>query len=187
MSASLPGPAVPQPSFEQLAAWMASMSLDYRNQAHVAQARQVYQTRQAQMAGPYPTYTTGTTGLPTNTTRGIVRTEVRGIFVSGLDFKARQKDIEKHFRQAGEIVKIELQKDSAGKSKGNATILYTTAEDAQEAIEMFDRKKFMSMQLRVRPDREATVIAPPPQASAGAQQRANMEPTIVNGSQVCSA
>lgn len=192
VSAPAPPPTMPQPTFEQLAAWMATMSLDYRNQAHVAQARQVYQTRQAQMQQAYPTYTTGTTGLPTNTTRGLVRTQARGIFVSGLDFKARQKDIERHFRQAGEIVKVELQKDAAtGKSKGNATILYTNAEDAMEAIEMFDRKKFMSMQLRVRPDKETTVVAPPPQqpsAGAGAQRRTttNMEPTIVNGSQVCT-
>ncbi|EME78010.1 uncharacterized protein MYCFIDRAFT_79248 [Pseudocercospora fijiensis CIRAD86] len=185
VSAPVPPPAMPQPTFEQLAAWMATMSLDYRNQAHVAQARQVYQTRQAQIqASQYPTYTTGTTGLPTNTTRGLVRTQARGIFVSGIDFKARQKDIERHFRQAGEIVKLELQKDaSTGKSKGNATILYTNAEAAQEAIEIFDRQKFMSMQLRVRPDKETTVVAPPPQASAGAQRRTNMEPTIVNGSQ----
>ncbi|KXT16081.1 hypothetical protein AC579_7126 [Pseudocercospora musae] len=190
VSVPAPPPAIPQPTFEQLAAWMANMALDYRNQAHVAQARQVYQTRQAQMhSSQYPVYTTGTTGLPTNTTRGLVRTQARGIFVSGLDFKARQKDIERHFRQAGEIVKVELQKDtSTGKSKGNATILYTNAEDAQEAIEMFDRRMFMSMQLRVRPDKETTVVAPPPQASAGAQRRTtNMEPTIVNGSQIREA
>ena len=120
-------------------------------------------------------------GMPINTTHGAVRTEARGIFVSGLNYKARTKEVEAVFRRAGDVIRCELQKDrSTGKSKGNATIQYASAAEVQQAIDMFDGKMYMNMRLEVRKDKEATVVSPPP-----AQASRSSEPIIVNGSQVC--
>ena len=120
-------------------------------------------------------------GTPVNTVNGHVLTESRGVFVSGLNYKARTKEIETLFSQAGEISKCELQKDpGTGKSKGKATIQYASAASAQKAIAMFDSKSYAGMKLKVRPDTERTVISPPPSRVSKSN-----EPIIVNGSRVC--
>lgn len=203
----------------QIAQNMASLSLNYQDPAHVqryrelcyerqvqiqqAQAVQRLQLQQQQPPPPppqqrqYQTWATNERGIPVNASQGYVRTEARGVFVSGLNFKARAKDIENHFKKAGTIMRIDVPKDAkTDKSKGNATIQYSSVEEAQRAIRMFDKQKFMDMRVVVRPDRETTAVSVPPTSSstdgnavAGASQasmRTNTEPTIVNGSQVGS-
>ncbi|KAK4549130.1 hypothetical protein LTR36_007587 [Oleoguttula mirabilis] len=134
-----------------------------------------------QQAARLPVYALSSTGTPINTSHGTVRTEARGIFVSGLNYKARTKEVEAYFRRAGEVTKCELQKDpSSGKSKGNAMIQYASAAEAQRAIDIFHGTPYMTMRLNVRRDKEATAVSPPP-----AQASRSSEPIIVNGSQVC--
>jgi RNA recognition motif-containing protein len=151
------------------------------------QARQAQQWQQQQQASQFPLYASNATGTPINISQGIVRTECRGIFVNGLNYRARREDIEKHFSKAGDIIRVDLQKDStSGKSKGNCTIQYARAESAAEAIKIFHGREFMSMRLNVRKDKEATAINAPSAGNARSTHagRANMEPIIVNGSQV---
>ena len=146
-----------------------------------ALARQQQATQQP--ASQQPVYVSTSIGTPVNASAGVVRTESRGIFVSGLNFKARTRDIESFFGKAGKILKCDLQKDSAtGKSKGNATVQYASAEDARKAVQIFDGQKFMSMRLNVRPDREATAVVPPAASNSSQASRSNAEPIIVNGS-----
>jgi len=148
----------------------------YQQQYQQAARAQVAASQQ--QAARSPVYALSSSGTPINTSNGTIRTEARGVFISGLNFKARTKDVEGVFGRAGEITKCELQKDaSTGKSKGNATIQYSSAVEAQQAIEMFNGKSYMSMKLTVRRDKEATAISPPP-----AQAGRNNEPIIVNGS-----
>lgn len=132
----------------------------------------------------YPVYTMNSTGAPINTANGVVRVEARGIFVSGLDFKARTRDVEAYFSKVGELVKCEIQKDpQTGKSKGNATIKYASAEAAQRAIKTFNGRQFMKMTLNVRLDRDQTPITSPAAAGTSSQPaRSSNEPIIVNGS-----
>lgn len=170
---------------------MAALSLNPQDPTHVARFQQMYYARQAQAAQmqqqqqmAYPVYTMNATGAPVNTVNGVVRVEARGIFISGLNFKARTKDVEAYFSKVGDIVKCEVQKDpQSGKSKGNATIKYASSEAAQRAIRTFHGKPFMQMTLNVRFDKDQTPITSPPAAgTSGQPARSSNEPTIVNGS-----
>jgi hypothetical protein len=146
------------------------------------QQQQQYQAMQVQAGATRTatTYAVPPSGLPVNTSNGSIRTEARGVFVSGLSYKAKSRDIEAVFSRAGEISKCEVQKDAAtGKSKGKATIRYASAAGAAQAISMFDKKKFMGMEISVRADTDRTVISPPPGAS---NARTNGQPIIVDGS-----
>ncbi|CAK3963280.1 RNA-binding domain-containing [Lecanosticta acicola] len=205
---SMPLPV--QANEQQIIAAMQRLQLNPQNPNHRAQFAQVVNAHFAQESQPppqarppppmshtsppplppqaYPLYITNTTGAPVNAAHGLIQTEARGIFISNLSFKSTEGEIEQYFSKPGKIVKIDLQKDANGKSKGNATIQYATAEAAQDAVRMYHRREFMKMVLKVRADRERTAInAPAQQAKGGAQQqkvgRRGEEPTIVNGSQ----
>ncbi|KAK0927962.1 hypothetical protein LTR48_003286 [Friedmanniomyces endolithicus] len=94
---------------------------------------------------------------------------------------ASTKDVEALFRKAGEISKCEMQKDKATeKSKGKATIRYSSAAGAQQAITMFNEKKYFDMLLKVILDAEKTVVSPP----ATSQSSCSTQPIIIDGSQV---
>ncbi|KAK5126256.1 hypothetical protein LTR85_010491 [Meristemomyces frigidus] len=187
-------PAMPPVQAAQAAMMQAMANLQLAPQdprlqdpRYIAWYQQYQQTVRAQAAASQqqaarlPVYALSSSGMPVNTTHGHVRTEARGIFVSGLNYKARTKEIEAVFRRAGEVTKCELQKDSStGKPKGNAMIQYASAAEAQQAIDMFNDRMYMNMRLKVRPDKEPTVVSPPP-----AQASRSSEPIIVNGSQVC--
>lgn len=135
-----------------------------------------------------------TTGTDVNVGRGAVQTEVRGVFISSIDYNAKSEDILRHFGRAGRIVKCQLLKDPVtNKSKGNATVQYSNAKDAKKAVNMFNNEKWMSMRLKVRLDRDyVAVCAPTPSTSRSSatasssrsvqQGRISAEPIIVNGS-----
>lgn len=144
-----------------------------------------------------PNYVSNTAGLPVNRSEGVVPTEYRGIFVGGLDYSARSKDITSCFKHAGNIVKCDLQKDATtGKFKGNAIIQYTTAKEARTAVKMFNEQKFMGMRIKVRLDKDSVPVTTSPTSSTSSgsssgsaapsyemqQSRSNAQPIIVNGS-----
>jgi hypothetical protein len=143
-----------------------------------------------------PMYVSSSTGTHVNVSQGAIKTEVRGIFVSNVDYKATSKDLQRYFGRAGEIVKCQLQKDPAtGRSKGNATVQYAVAKDAQNAVRMFNSEKYMDMRLKVRLDKEPVAVGMPSAGSSSSrtkgtasngrsvqQSRNNAEPIIVNGS-----
>ena len=130
---------------------------------------------------PIPSYVTTSAGTPINVAGGALLTQHRGIFVSGLPYKAKEKDIREYFSRAGKIAKFDVPRDcSTGKLKGIAAVEYTTPIHVQRAIDMYDGKPFMQRTLHVRPDRESNSVAMPDSLS---------EPLIVNGSstkQVCT-
>lgn len=131
-------------------------------------------------------YAFSASGVPINVGNGAVVTETRGIFVSNLPFKARLREIETYFGKAGTITKCDLPTDAAtGRPKGTATITYASASDARAAVRRFNNTTFMSMPLHVRADKETTPLRPPPmQQQQRPPVRRNVEPIIVNGSQV---
>ncbi|EMD00036.1 hypothetical protein BAUCODRAFT_128698 [Baudoinia panamericana UAMH 10762] len=150
---------------------------------HHQPSRAAWRAHQAANSQPYsPTpYAISSTGTPINVVNGTVRTEARGVFVSGLKFGAQGKDVEALFSRAGRVVKCEMQKDaSTRRPKGSATILFASAVEARQAIELFHRKTYMNMTLLVREDKERTAISPP----IASQASRSSEPVIVNGSQV---
>lgn len=138
-------------------------------------------------------YISSSTGNLVNVRDGAIRTEIRTIFVGNIDYKATSKELQRFFGRAGEILKCQIVKDSAGKSKGSATVEYKTAGDADNAVRMFNDEKFMSMRLKVRLAKEAVAVSTPAANSSRAsgqtvagrsaqQSRNSTEPIIVNGS-----
>lgn len=136
-----------------------------------------------------PVYVTNVTGPPVNTVHGVARTETRGVFVQGLNFKTKSKDIEKLFGKAGTIVNCDIHLDNKGKAKGSATIEYTTTDEALTAVKSLDGFRWQGRMLRVRTDREPVVISPPPSnaASSSTQHDEQSGPIIVNGSNIRKA
>ena len=158
-------------------------------------AQQMVNPTQVARYSQAPMYVSSSTGTHVNVSQGAIKTEVRGIFVSNVDYKASSKDLQRYFGRAGEIVKCQLQKDPAtGKSKGNATVQYAVAKDAQNAVRMFNSEQYMGMRLKVRLDKEPVAIGMPSAGSSSRtngsagngrtvqQNRNNAEPIIVNGS-----
>jgi hypothetical protein len=154
---AMPSQLSPQPapaySMQALQTSMAGMRMDPADPAAVAAIRarmaQAYaqqvgaqqvasqqsptQTRvQSQVQGPV--YVSSPTGTHVNVGHGVIKTEVRGVFVSNIDYKAGTRDLQRFFSRAGEIVNCQLQKDPAtGKSKGNATVQYPQREIHEHA------------------------------------------------------
>jgi len=73
-------------------------------------------------------------------------------------------------------LKVEINRDFAGRSKGSALASFATNEEAQRVVSTLDNVQFLGMKLTVRLDAEKTAVV----ATAG--------PVIVNGSsyQVCA-
>ncbi|KAK5113509.1 hypothetical protein LTR62_003378 [Meristemomyces frigidus] len=170
----------------QLTGAMANMSLGARDPGGryaTAHAQQQYNQLQQAQAGRSPSkgaYAMSVSSLPVNIRNGLVRTEVRGVFVSGLSYQARPNDVEALFEKAGEISRCDVQKDtSTGRSKGKATIKYTTAAGAAQAISLLDGRTYLGMKLKVRADTETTPVSAPPNPLASRSS----QPVIVNGSQ----
>lgn len=174
-----------------VAAARARMAQAYAQQ--IAAQQSPVQTR-AQSQVQDPVYVSSPSGTHVNVGQGAIKTEVRGVFISNIDYKAGTRDLQRFFSRAGEIVSCQLQKDPAtGKSKGNATVQYAAANDAKNAVRLFNNEKYMGMRLKVRLDKEPVAVGMPSASSSRSngtassnrptqQSRNSTEPIIVNGS-----
>ena len=128
----------------------------------------------------------GSNGAPINTKHGYYETNPRGIHISQLSFFTSEKDLEEFVRKAAPPIGITIKKNSNGKSKRSAQVLFASNKEARSAVEILDGQKFKDRKIRVKLDREAYVGVPLPsthQASRTAirSSSANM-PIMVNGS-----
>jgi len=116
-------------------------------------------------------YVSNGTGRPVNQSKGVAVTVPRGIFVSGISYNMTESHIKRKFSKVGTVVECALKTDNAtGKSKGVATVLFQTAKEAQEATKRYHRSMWEGKEIKVRLDKEETVVATP------------TDPLIVNGS-----
>lgn len=128
------------------------------------------------MVPQMPMYSTNTSGMPVNVSNGAVLTEPRGIFISGLDYKTKSKDVEEVIgKYVGRPIEVKLQKDKNGRCKGSATANFSSREEAEYAVAQLNGRQFRGVShdgkpLSVRYDTEKTVV--------GQIQ----SPVIVNGS-----
>lgn len=137
-----------------------------------------------------PILAAAASGAPINTSYGFARTEVRGVFVSGLDFKTRSQDLIDLFSKAGTVRKCQVHADNRGNGKGTATIEFATAAEATQAAKALNNFPWRGRTLKVRSDREAVVVKTPAGlagSSSSHYQRAadrdiDQGPTIVDGS-----
>lgn len=128
-------------------------------------------------------------GAPINTAYGFARTEVRGVFVSGLNFNIRAQDLIDLFSKAGTVRRCQLHTDSRGNGKGTATIEFATSSEASQAVQALNNFPWKGRTLRVRNDREAVVVSTPSASASSYAARRTVsasedsgEPTIVDGS-----
>lgn len=84
------------------------------------------------------------------------------LFVGNLSYRTLESDLQDYFSQAGVVTSCNLMLDKyTGKSRGFAFVEYSTAEEANRAVEMFHGKEFQGRALTVniarpreeRPDR----------------------------------
>ncbi|KAK3708140.1 hypothetical protein LTR37_011644 [Vermiconidia calcicola] len=171
----------------QMSQQQAQAYSQYAAQAVQAQQMAAYGAANHEPVRQGPLYAPSVTGIPTNIDRGYARTEYRGVFVSGLNFKVRTNDIKELFSRCGKVVKCDHHKDSdTGKSRGSAIITYGTPEEAQKAVSNLDGREWMNRTIKVRLDKEATTVAPPPQSTASTSTQTtkvnNSGPVIVDSS-----
>jgi RNA recognition motif-containing protein len=88
------------------------------------------------------------------------------LFVGNLSFQTGENDLQDYFAQAGAVNSCNLMMDKmTGRSRGFAFIEFSSAEEAQKAIEMFHDKDFQGRKITVnvaRPREER-----PPRSGGG--------------------
>ncbi|CAL1282568.1 unnamed protein product [Larinioides sclopetarius] len=75
------------------------------------------------------------------------------VFISNLDYKVTEKKLEEIFKIAGKLVKVELNVDNEGKSKGHGTAEYEHPLEAVQAISMFNGQRLYARIMNVRMDK----------------------------------
>jgi cold-inducible RNA-binding protein len=72
------------------------------------------------------------------------------LFVGNLSYRTLESDLQDYFSQAGVVSSVDLMLDKfTGKSRGFAFIEFSTAEEANKAVEMFHNKEFQGRSLTV--------------------------------------
>jgi len=76
------------------------------------------------------------------------------VYVGNLSFKTSWQDLKDHFRGAGEVLHADVMMDGMGRSRGCGIVVFSSAEEANHAIEMFHDTELEGRKLLVREDRE---------------------------------
>jgi len=79
----------------------------------------------------------------------------RQVFVGNLPFHTSWQDLKDAFREAGSVQRADVLTLPNGRSKGQGTVLYETAEQAQKAIELFNNTDFQGRKITVHEDKFA--------------------------------
>lgn len=77
-----------------------------------------------------------------------------------LPFQVGWQDLKDLFRQAGHVVRADVQFFPDGKSKGNGIVSFSSREDAQNAIELYHNYEFYGRPIEVREDKFANSPRP---------------------------
>jgi RNA recognition motif-containing protein len=72
------------------------------------------------------------------------------LFVGNLSYQTMENDLQDYFSQAGVVTSVNLMLDKfTGKSRGFAFVEFSTAAEAQKAVELFHTKEFQGRSLTV--------------------------------------
>lgn len=77
------------------------------------------------------------------------------IFVGNLPYSVGWQELKDLFRQAGDVLRADVQQNHQGRSKGCGTVLFASPEDAQNAIAKFNGYDMGGRDIEVREDRFA--------------------------------
>ncbi|KAK4685964.1 hypothetical protein P7C73_g4167, partial [Tremellales sp. Uapishka_1] len=79
----------------------------------------------------------------------------RNLFVANVPAQATWQDLKDLFRQAGEVIRADVNMTMDGRPKGTGTVVFVTPEEARGAIEMFNGFDWFGSVIEVREDRFA--------------------------------
>jgi len=83
------------------------------------------------------------------------------LFVGNLSYQTMESDLQNYFTQAGVVTSINVMFDKVtGKSRGFAFIEYSSADEANKAVEQFHNKDFQGRALTVNIARPREERAP---------------------------
>ncbi|ORX55395.1 RNA-binding domain-containing protein [Piromyces finnis] len=74
------------------------------------------------------------------------------ISVTNLHWEVSEKDLKKIFEEVGEVSKVRIKYDKAGRSEGEATIVFNSRSDALKAIDKFDGVDLDGMDMKIKMD-----------------------------------
>lgn len=77
------------------------------------------------------------------------------LYVGNLSFDTTWKELKDHFRQCGEVERVEVMEGPGGRKKGFGTVRFFNAKDAKNAIERLDGVELQGRELKVRLDEKA--------------------------------
>lgn len=77
------------------------------------------------------------------------------LHVGNLPFEERWQSLKEHFSEAGNVLRADVIIDNGGRSKGFGTVIMSTPEEAQKAIEMFNDTDFNGRNIQVKLDKFA--------------------------------
>jgi cold-inducible RNA-binding protein len=93
------------------------------------------------------------------------------LFVGNLSYRTLENDLQDYFTQAGVVTSVNIMFDKfTGKSRGFAFVEYSTAEEANKAVEMFHNKDFQGRALTVNVARPREERAPMSDGGSRASQ-----------------
>ncbi len=73
------------------------------------------------------------------------------IYVGNLPAQVTEAELKTHFSQAGDVISVNIVKDhQTGQPRGFAFVELSTRKEAQKAISMLNRRKFMEQELLVK-------------------------------------
>jgi len=76
----------------------------------------------------------------------------RQLFVGNLAWTVSDDDLRNFFADAGSVVRAEVQFNSSGRSRGNGIVVFSTPEEAQQAIQNLHDQEFQGRRVLVKLD-----------------------------------
>lgn len=102
-------------------------------------------------------------GLPINAANGVVRTESRGLHISGLNWHASEAELRDLLRPYGRPLGVDLK-------RSYATVRFGTAEEVRRAVESLDKRSWKGRTIAVKEDRDSTAVSQPVIVRSAPQQ-----------------
>ncbi|CAN6620288.1 serine/arginine (SR)-type shuttling mRNA binding protein Gbp2p [Trichomonascus vanleenenianus] len=95
------------------------------------------------------------------------------LYVGNLPYTVAWQDLKDLFREAGNVVRADVQRTYDGRSKGSGIVVFETADEARQAIDKFNGYVMNGRPIEVREDRFAAsnsgMPPPPPPPSSGGE------------------
>jgi hypothetical protein len=114
------------------------------------------------------TYVRSPNGIPVNVSNGAIPTEFREVHISNIQYQVKKKEMIAQISKIATPTSLEFHIDHAGKFKGSAVAMFESAADAEQVVNVLDKKTIKGKKVKVRLGKHQTPV--------------NSSPLVVNGS-----